>query len=210
MMTLTAATRLLFIGDSITASARQDDPEGLGFGYVRMIRDRLAARMSDAASAVTNRGTNSDCIADLERRWQRDVLDRAPDLLSINIGINDVWHTLPPDGPGADLGAFIASYRALLDQTRRALPQTAIVLCEPSVLWLPDRPEANQLVKPVVQLVRVLALQYRALASVPLHDAFERARAAQPDVPWTVDGVHPSAAGDLLIAQTWLSATRLP
>jgi len=208
-VTRAAATKLLFIGDSITACARQDDPEELGFGYVRMIRDRLVARTPEAAPSVANRGTDSDRIADLERRWQRDVLDHAPDLLSIYIGINDVWHTLPPNGHGADLGAFVTLYRALLDQTRRALPQTAIVLCEPSVLWLPDRPEANQLVKPVAQLVRVLALQYRALASVPLHDAFERARTAQPDLPWTLDGVHPSAAGHLLIAQTWLSATNL-
>lgn len=34
--------RMIFIGDSITEEGRFDDPEGIGYGYVRLIRDFLA------------------------------------------------------------------------------------------------------------------------------------------------------------------------
>ncbi|MCX7713757.1 MAG: hypothetical protein N2035_08895 [Chthoniobacterales bacterium] len=46
---------------------------------------------STAASLVTS-------VRDLATRWQQDVLDRCPQVLSIMVGISDVWHqfNLPP------------------------------------------------------------------------------------------------------------------
>lgn len=36
-------------------------------------------------------GIGGNTILDLAVRWERDVLDRRPDWLSVIIGINDVW-----------------------------------------------------------------------------------------------------------------------
>jgi lysophospholipase L1-like esterase len=204
-----AANNLLFIGDSITDCNRQSDPEGLGFGYVRMLRDVLVTRRPESGVVVTNRGVSGDRVSDLQQRWQRDVIERAPDAVSIYIGVNDVWDTLPPGNPGAAVAGFIAGYRAILEATRRALPDTAIVLCEPSVVWPPAHPTLNAMLAPYVAAVRLMASQFAATAVVALHGAFELAREKRPEVEWTTDGLHPSGSGHLLIAQTWLLATGL-
>jgi acyl-CoA thioesterase-1 len=208
MAVIGAASRLLFIGDSITDAQRQHDPERLGYGYVRLIRDHLAARDRATVPVVINQGISSQQLPDLEARWQRDVLEQAPDMVSIYIGINDVWHGLEPGHTGCDLPRFTTGYRAILDRTRQALPDATIVLCEPSVLWLPDHPSANDRLKPYVAAVRDLARQLGA-PLVGLHDAFEQVRLERPDIPWTLDGVHPSDAGHALIAGLWLQAVGL-
>src|ERR1700712_5153447 len=84
----------LFIGDSITDVGRRDEPEGLGNGYVRLIRDYLYAKDPVKAPRVINTGISGNRVTHLQKRWKEDVLDHAPDVVSIKIGINDVWHNL--------------------------------------------------------------------------------------------------------------------
>src|SRR5690554_5891653 len=87
-------TRLLFIGDSITDCGRRQDPEGIGSGYPRLVRDYLSAKDPDNAPVVLNTGISGNRVTCLQERWKTDVLDLKPDVLSIKIGINDVWHSL--------------------------------------------------------------------------------------------------------------------
>jgi acyl-CoA thioesterase I len=206
---LSPATKLLFIGDSITDVGRREDPEGLGSGYVRVIRDYLLAADPASAPIVLNRGIGGNKVTDLAARWQEDVLDPAPDILSIKIGINDVWHGLRGGINGVEIERFIPVYDDLLRQVRAALPACRIVLCEPSVIWAPAPEEGNDMLLPYGAAVRELAVKYSAECVVPLHEAFENARRVRPDVAWAPDGVHPSSAGHMLIARTWLRATRL-
>src|SRR5688500_12163912 len=90
-------SKLLFIGDSITDAGRAADSEDIGSGYVRMIRDLLRADDHANAAQVINRGMSGDKIVDLKARWERDVIAIRPNVLSIMIGINDVWHGLKPE-----------------------------------------------------------------------------------------------------------------
>src|SRR4051812_7048232 len=101
-ITLTARTRLLFIGDSLTDCGWKTDPEQLGAGYVRLVRDWLLAASPATAPLVLNRGISGNKIPDLQQRWKSDVLDLAPDVLSVFIGINDVWHSFTPGREGCD------------------------------------------------------------------------------------------------------------
>ena len=210
MISLSPSTTLLFIGDSITDCGRRSEPEEIGNGYVRIVRDYLCARDPTIAPRVVNRGISGNKIGDLQKRWQRDVLDLRPDLISIYIGINDVWHGLEPRCEGTDIAAFIAGYREILARTRRALPSAKIVLCEPSVLWLSDPPNANDRLMPYVTAVHQLAAEFAAECVVELHAAFVRARELRSDIAWTVDGVHPTSIGHMLIARAWLDAAGLP
>src|SRR5262245_48447776 len=187
-ITLTAKTRLLFIGDSITDCGRREDKDEMGTGYVRRVRDWLYAKDPSTAPVVTNRGISGNKIPDLQGRWQRDVIDLAPDVLSIYIGINDVWHGLGPNRGGCPIEQFVPGYRDVLAQTRATLPSCELILCEPSVLWLTDPPNANELLRPYIAAVHELAREFGAACVVPLHDAFNRTRDARPDIPWTTDG----------------------
>src|SRR5690349_14918004 len=80
---------LLFIGDSITDAGRRDDPQGLGWGYVRLIAETYAARGD--RRPIVNRGIGGDRIGDLRDRWQADVMELEPSILTVYVGVNDTW-----------------------------------------------------------------------------------------------------------------------
>lgn len=206
---LTAQSKLLFIGDSITDVGRRECKELIGNGYVRMVRDWLCARDPQNAPKVLNFGISGNKINDLAKRWQRDVIDQSPDVLSIYIGVNDVWHGLIPGREGTDLNTFVAKYRELIDLARGANPKLQLVLCEPSVLWLTEPVDADERIRPYVAAVGEMGREMRADAVVSLHQAFTHARQQRPDITWTTDGVHPTSTGHALIANTWLTACGL-
>jgi lysophospholipase L1-like esterase len=196
--------KVLFIGDSITDAGRAGDPEGVGQGYVRMVRDWLLAADPNGAPVVVNRGISGHKVTDLAERWERDVIAECPDVLSIFIGVNDVWHDFyPVPGNGVPLAKYREVYVRLLERTVTALPPCALVLCEPSVLWEPVQKEAGERVRDYVAAVHEIGKQFGRRV-IPLNAAFEAVRAARPDVAWTTDGVHPTSAGHMLIARAWL------
>ena len=204
-MIFTATTKLLFIGDSITDCGRREDRDEIGSGYVRLIRDYLLASSPATAPLVINRGISGNKMPDLQKRWQRDVLDLSPDVLSIYIGINDVWHGLIPDRAGCDIDQFTQGYRDILTRTRDTLPNCTLILCEPSVIWPPVHDQGNARLQPYIRTVHEIAQEFNAECVVPLHGAFNAARDARPEIPWTTDGVHPTSIGHMLIARTWLT-----
>ena len=199
----------VFIGDSITDCGRRSCPESMGSGYVRLVRDYLLARDPAAAPVVVNAGISGNKITDLQGRWDNDVLAHTPDLVSVKIGINDVWHGIPDRSKGIGVDDFRAGYVDVLERLRAACPKAVLVLCEPSVIWPPAPEEGNALLQPYLAVVRELAQQFHATALVPLHGVFESAKSTRPDVIWAPDGVHPSSAGHMLIARTWLAALGL-
>ncbi|MCS7467496.1 hypothetical protein NZK35_12655 [Stieleria sp. ICT_E10.1] len=67
------------------------------------------------------------------RRWQQDCVDVQPKILSILIGVNDIWHMLNGRYDGTS-ETYRDGFAALLERTRNALPTTTFVICEPFVL----------------------------------------------------------------------------
>ncbi len=205
---LNPKSRFVFIGDSITDCGRGGDGEGIGNGYVRIIRDYLRAKDPSHAPEVINRGISGNKVTNLRERWQKDAIDLSPSVLSIMIGINDVWHGLNPGGTGVDLEAYRKTYAELIAQVKAKHPQCAIALCEPTIISPPAHAKGNESLKPYVSAVRELAVEHKTLL-VPLHDVFLDAAKARPDIDWATDGVHPTSTGHTLIARQWLAATEL-
>jgi len=199
--------RWLFIGDSITDYQRRDDPQGWGFGYVRMIRQWMGGR--GMAPEVLNRGISGETMRRMAKRWQEDVLDLKPDLLSVKIGVNDVGYHFNPDRveDAVGLEEFRASYEQCLSEVRKRLPDCRIVICEPCGIFPPRAPESSTMLEDYIQVARDLAERFAICPAVPLHTAFVNAMTAKPEIDWTVDGVHPSPVGDALIAETWMRST---
>ncbi|MGA7212969.1 MAG: SGNH/GDSL hydrolase family protein [Terrimicrobiaceae bacterium] len=206
---LSRDSRWIFIGDSITDAGRRQCPEEVGTGYVRDVRDWLRASIPGRAPQVLNKGLSGNTISDLRRRWDSDVIAHEPQLVSIKIGINDVWHGLGGAGGGTSIENFREIYAEILGRLKAECPGATIVLCEPSVIWSPAPAEGNEMLEPYVAAVRGAAVDFDARGVVPLRRAFEKAGAERPDIDWVPDGVHPSSSGHMLIARSWLACLGL-
>jgi acyl-CoA thioesterase I len=195
----TPQERLVFVGDSITDAGRdRADATSLGDGYVRLV----ARDLPDAV--VVNLGIGGDRAVDLERRWERDVVPAAPDVLTLYVGVNDTWRRFDAGDPtGAE--EFEATYRRLLD---RVPGSPRLVLVEPYLL--PVRPEQEAWLTDLDgkrDVVTRLAAETGA-ALVPLHGLLSRAAEGVGAAALAPDGVHPAPAASRLVADAWLTAYR--
>jgi lysophospholipase L1-like esterase len=200
---------LLFIGDSITDCGRsRENPEQLGNGYVNMTAACLGTMLPEFRLRVLNLGISGNRVCDLKTRWTADCLAQQPDILSVFIGINDTWRRYDRNNP-TPAEAFAADYRKILVAIRKKRPGCQIILIEPFVLPVPaDRKAWREDLDPKIAAVRELALEF-ADAYVPLDGIFAAAAVRREPAFWAADGVHPSPAGHMLIAESWLAAAGL-
>lgn len=200
--------RYLFQGDSITDCGRGDygNPYATGCGYPRLLEADLTAR--DGTCEVMNCGIGGNRVVDLLARWKRDCLNLEPDVITILIGVNDVWHELG-NHDGVSAALFEEVYRILLRETYAALPQTKVILMGAYVMPGPattlDWEVFSGEVAARREVTRKLAEEF-GLTYVDLQQAFDEAQKKFPAQRWTGDGVHPTAAGHEVIAIAWKKA----
>lgn len=198
--------RFLFQGDSITDAGRGDyeNPFATGNGYPRLVEAELAFK--GEGHEVLNCGISGNRVVDLLARWKKDCLNLKPDVLTVLIGVNDVWHELGACN-GVNQEVFEQVYRILLQETVRTLPDIKIILMGAYVVHGPATdPEwevFDSEVKARREITRKLAAEF-GLGYVDLQEAFDKAVAQAPAGHWSADGVHPTAAGHKLIAEAWL------
>lgn len=204
---------ILFQGDSITDAGRNREScdancrAGLGTGYPLLAAARLLADAPNAGLQILNRGISGNRVVDLYARWKGDALNLKPDLLSILIGVNDCWHERTRQN-GVEVPRYEEIYRMLLKWTRDVLPEIRLVLIEPFVLpcgavdesWLPEMAERGA-------VVRKLAEEFQA-AFVPAQEVMDQAAKRAPAEFYLADGVHPTAAGNQLLADAWIAEVR--
>jgi lysophospholipase L1-like esterase len=197
---------ILFQGDSITDAGRDkktldaNHAKALGNGYPALAAGALLGSYPDLELKIFNRGISGNKVPDLEARWQADAIDLKPDVLSILIGVNDLWHTLAfgktYKGTVQD---YETGYRKLLERTRKELPGVRIVVCEPFTTRTSDDFKALAGYRAVA---RKLAEEMK-LTFVPFQSVFDAAIKAAPAEFWLWDGVHPTPPGHALMLQTW-------
>jgi lysophospholipase L1-like esterase len=205
---LTTSTTILFQGDSITNAFRKPEElcnaYQLGAGYALLVSAQLLGTHPEATWTIHNRGVSGEGVSQLSARWQADCLDLRPDVLSLLVGVNDAAPLSPDAHPSVD--AYATGYRALLTQTREALPRVRFVLMEPFLFAVGDIPaRAIAMVAEEAAVVRTLAAEFDAVL-VPLQQVFADALRTAPAAYWSYDGIHPNAQGHWLIAQAWLRA----
>ncbi|MGH3706049.1 MAG: SGNH/GDSL hydrolase family protein [Agromyces sp.] len=196
-------SRYVFIGDSITDCGRvRDDPSSLGDGYVSLLAAELGARPEPGE--VVNLGIAGDRAIDLERRWGAELTPSRPDVLTVFVGVNDMWRRFDAGDP-TSADAFERSYRAILaDAVSTSNPR--LILMEP--FFVPVRAEQRSWLDdlgPKREVVARLGSEFDADV-VPLHDLMTRSAAAAAPGEIAPDGVHPTATGHRLIADAWLAA----
>jgi lysophospholipase L1-like esterase len=199
---------ILFQGDSITDVGRNRSSAGpnrgnaLGDGYPFLLACDILRDNPARGLKIFNRGISGNTVPDLKARWETDTLALKPDVLSILIGVNDIWHKLDGNFSGT-VQSYETDYTELLRTTRAALPQTRIIVMEPFVLrtgsvndrWFPEFDERRAVAKRVAKEA--------GATFVPLQDMFsDLAKGSVPDY-WLGDGVHPTLAGHQAITERW-------
>ena len=203
MPLLTDGARILFQGDSITDGNRGRSPDPnhiLGHGYQFIVSAKYGAELAERHLTFMNRGISGNKVSDLAGRWQTDTIDLKPDILSILIGINDLW-----SGVSAD--QYERQYDQLLADTLKALPQVRLVLCEPFGLPVGAKKETWDKYRSDLAVRRAIVNRLGAKYHAPVvhfqkvfEDATKRAAADY----WIWDGVHPTYSGHQLMADEWI------
>lgn len=202
---------VLFQGDSITDARRKrdyakpNDAIGLGTGYAFLAATQLQLNHAGEDLQIYNRGISGHKVVNLAERWKRDCIDLKPDVVSILIGVNDIWHRLKGKYDGT-IETYRNDYHTLVEQTKAKLPNAKLVICEPFVLkvgavsddWFPLFDEFRAAAKEVADK--------HADAWVPFQAMFNAAEKLAPATTWLRDGVHPAPAGAALMANAWLKA----
>lgn len=202
---------LLMIGDSITdcgrvSPAAESVYDSLGYGYVKLIHNVLAAARPRQHIRILNKGVSGNTVRHLTARWQSDVLDLKPDWLSILIGINDVWakfDACQPDEWFVPIDEYAATLERLIQTTRPQLK--GIVLMTPYCIE-PNRVDSMRaMMDRYGDVVRRLAGQYQAIL-VDTQAAFDCLLTEVHPKVLALDRVHLKPAGHIILAQAFLKA----
>ncbi|MFD7586161.1 GDSL-type esterase/lipase family protein [Kitasatospora sp. NPDC059811] len=214
-ITIRPGSTVMFTGDSITDCQRQQSEDGLGYGYPLRIGGEWGFRHPDRPVTWLNTGNAGDKVMNLEARWQTDVLDARPDVVSILVGVNDMgWHTLDPEGRVIPAEEFEAGYDRLLAPLAEAgaqliliepflLPVHGVIEAGAALIGAEERRQWRTDLDPKIQAVRKLARTYGAHLLAADGMFAELAATAGPE-HWSADGVHPTPAGHAALAAAWL------
>ncbi len=203
----------LFQGDSITDGNRtrnNDWNHVMGHGYQYIIASKLWFDFPAKGFHFFNRGISGNKVMDLAARWQTDTIVLKPNLLSILVGINDMDALLQGDTNFTAI-QYEQTYRLLLKQTKQALPDIQLVLCEPFILPVGKVKERwNEYAEEIEkhrQIVKRLSVEFNAIF-VEFQKAFNKALSKAPAEYWIWDGIHPMPAGHELMAGEWMAQVR--
>ena len=204
-------TTILFQGDSVTDCGRdRENPASLGGGYPLYVSQAMPNHPNESAGSpgtpgvrVLNRGISGNRAKDLAARWREDCINLQPDIVSILIGINDVWRRYDSNDPTSD-AAFEASYRKLLEPLAARGVKVLLILpflldVSASVTAMREDLAGKQAV------VRRLAGEF-GVAPLDADALFRQAVTAQslPPAHFAADGVHPTEAGHRVLSEAMI------
>lgn len=213
-MLLEKNNRILFMGDSITDCGRNYDAKpathsSWGEGYVNVINAYTTALLPDKQLMIVNRGISGDTVLDLQKRWEKDVLEFKPDFVTIKIGVNDVWRHF--DGVFCQdemisVEQFEEVYRTLIEQT---LPYVkGIILLSPFMVEANTEDPMRKMVDKYRSVVEKLATEFD-LPYGDIQERIDKYLKYQSSYVLSSDRVHPSLAGHMIIAKVWLEVVKI-
>ena len=127
--------KILFQGDSVTDAGRdRSNPHDMGEGYPRYASAMIQDSYPDTGFEFVNLGISGNRTADLVSRLESDFVDVQPDIVSVMIGINDVWHHYSFTYIETTDAEFEANLRLILTALRERT-HARILLIQPVLLF---------------------------------------------------------------------------
>lgn len=199
--------KLLFIGDSITDMRRyreEPTPYCFGNGFVFLLEAALTKKYPKQFEII-NRGISGNRIVDIYQRIKADCWNQMPDVVTIMVGVNDVYHELKY-GNGVDQERFKRFYDMMIEDTKKVLPNATIIIMGSFILEGKETAERFDEfceIKEYAEITRKVAQKHNCLF-VSLQEHFDALAAEYGADYFLFDGIHPTVAGANVIAEHWL------
>ncbi len=185
--------KILFQGDSITDAGRdRNDYHNLGNGYPKYAAEYLKEKYPDINFEFIDLGISGNQTKDLVARLQSDFIDIQPDIVSILIGINDVWHHAG-DKSWIPNNVFEERYRTVLSAIKEKT-NAKVMIMEPFLLPADDKNFFREDLDPKIQIIRQLAHEY-ADVFLPTDGLLAYGLNNRDCFDFSGDGVHPNSLG---------------
>ena len=185
--------QIVAIGDSITQAG----------GYLKMIDAVLAENAVRGAKLppIINVGISGQKAEDLVGRFANDVVGKKPAVVTLSIGINDVWHRVgQPHDPNV-LAEYKKNVTKMVEMAQKA--NIKVILLTPTLITEDVNNEGNLRLKLYVQAMKDIAAAKKCQVA-DLHQLFLNALKNKPagesDKWITSDGVHMNDKGDAIMA----------
>ncbi len=212
---LAGKRKIVIVGDSITEAGKYPG------GYVWLLQRYLSALYPDRKIEIVNAGISGNKATDMQARFQKDAIDQKPDLVMINVGVNDAFFDFQnrqfyPQGK-LPTGVPLAEYRDKITQMVLAAKAAGIrvVLLSPTPIGeILDSPE-NRRLQEYIAAMREIALQNQCLfidLNAPCREVIGtyQKHAGKTLNLLAADGVHPNPSGYRIIAFTILRGLGVP
>ena len=185
--------KLLFQGDSITDAGRdRNDIHNLGNGYPKYAAKFLAEKYPDIDFEFIDLGIGGDQTKNLVARLDKDFIDIQPDIVSILIGINDVWHYAANREWLSD-ELFEERYRTVLTALKEKT-NAKIMMMEPFLIPVEDKLFFREDLYKKIEITRSLAREF-ADVYLPTDGLLCSAFIGDEPTTFAADGVHPTEKG---------------
>jgi lysophospholipase L1-like esterase len=215
---LSRVHRIVMMGDSITQMGAAPK------GYVTLVDQTLDASRPSDPFEVVNVGIGGQKAPQMLERFQRDVVDKKPDLVTLSVGVNDVWHGFRdfakgerhPQGdlPAGDpLPTYLSDVEQMIDMAQAA--GAKVVLLSPTLVYEDLDCAENRRIEQYVKAEEALAKR-KNVGFVNLFKMCKEAVAAyqkhagRRQLLLTTDGVHMNDAGNALLADGLLRYLGVP
>ena len=198
--------KILFQGDSVTDAGRdRSDPHAMGNGYPRVASAMIPDSFPDTEFEFIDLGISGNRTEHLVERMEADFIEIQPDIVSILIGVNDVWHHYAFEYVETTDEQFESNYRTLLEGLK-SRTTARILMIQPFLLETVD-PAKQELCEELARkqaIVKRLADEY-ADAYLPLDEVLHSMTEEEPAY-YAADGVHPTPDGACCIGEAYLGA----
>ena len=198
--------KILFQGDSITDAGRDKrNYHNMGSGYPKYASELIRTAYPDVEFEFINLGISGNRTDNLFDRLSADCINIKPDIVSILLGVNDVWHRYGGEKIATTDAQIELNYTCILERIKNET-EAKILMLQP---YTEGEKQAHMRsdVEKVNAIIDNLAEKY-ADAYVRTDELMHAdVHYGTPDY-FTPDGVHPNMNGAKFIAGLYFDAIR--
>ncbi len=193
----------VFQGDSITDAGRdRRNYHDMGTGYPKYASEIMTATHPEIEFEFINQGISGNRTSQLFDRFYADALSFEPDVISILIGVNDVWHRDEKHKIATTDAQIELNYRCILERIRKE-SNAKIVMLAPFVLDQEPFEGMREDVERLISIIKRLADEFADIY-IPSNEYFAEAIKTQPEPHYySNDGVHPNINGKMFLGECY-------